>query len=207
MSVTLTQFHHACRLLALLLTAIAWNALQTIASGQDPGLSPNNADVVPQAAASPQQVSVGSSSVLLCDQVIEGIDVVDRAVCNVRQIRGGVIIQGLTFGKTRVTLWGEVLGITTFDVVVLPDRTEVLARLLQKYPRSGLRLIPAPETGKMVVEGILPSAWAIKDVLEQLEGPDLTRAQILSRLAYRCSSASNSAISASVCQPVRCVRR
>src|SRR5262249_32191124 len=52
-------------------------------------------------------VAVGSSYVLPFDPVIEGVDMVDRTVCNVRQIRRGMIVQGLKFGKTRVTIWGE----------------------------------------------------------------------------------------------------
>lgn len=161
----------------------------------------------PLPADPPVAVAVGSSSVLPFDPVVEGLDVVDRTVCNVRQIRRGVIVQGLKIGKTRVTMWGEGFGIKTFDVTVLPDRAEVLARLLQKYPESNLRLTPSPETGKVIVEGTLPSAWAVEDVLQQLEGADLTRSQILNRLSYLYAPVICPPVCGATCYPVRCRRR
>lgn len=249
-------------------------------------------------------VATGSSCVFSLNQIVEGVDIADRTVCNVRLIRKGFIVQGLKFGKTRIALWGdgpdlrlkswgdgsgvptsgqslvilgtdggglihirsfdvagirtdtferkdgsgslhlvstdasgkvlsdvlessfgpirsgaitalkqqlpgllpphvmtrpemdEVIGevrsiagyirdedsIRTFDVIVMPDRKDVMARLLKKYPGSGLRLVP--ENGKVIVEGTLPYYWAVEEVYQQLEGPGLARSQIVSHLYY-----------------------
>ncbi len=129
-------------------------------------------------------VATGSSCVLSFDPIVEGVDVADLTVCNVRQIRKGVIVQGLRFGKTRVTLWGEDFGIKTFDVIVQPDRKQVMARLQQKYPRSGLHFIASPETGKLIIEITVAYSWALEDVYQQLEGPGLSRSQMVTCQNY-----------------------
>ena len=135
-------------------------------------------------------VAPGQSKTFKLASEIEGMNIPNRTVCNVVPAGDhGVILTGLKLGKTQFTVWGPKSLIETFTVHVLPDRQTVLAELLSKYPNSNLQLIPSPESGKVIAKGMLPSTGAVHDVLEHLEGPDLSRSQIINRLAVPyCSS-------------------
>lgn len=135
-------------------------------------------------------VPPGQAKTFTLSSGVEGVNISNRTVCNVEIVGApgrvrGLVVTGLQLGATQFTVWGD-SGIYTFKINVVPDRAVVLAELLSKYPNSQLRLIASPESEKVIVKGTLPSTAAMHDVLEHLVGPDLSRSQIINRLATPC---------------------